>query len=116
MTRAVPAYMLFVKSVRPSVKTANPEATFGELGKLLGEQWKALSEPDRQVYKDQSAKLKEAADAAGGDVEEKPKKVKGSKVKAPKKTIDKEPKQDVQVIKKQRKPKQPKPAAIGVEA
>lgn len=111
MTRAVPAYMLFVKAVRPSVKTANPEATFGELGKLLGEQWKALSEADRQVYKDQSAKLKEAADANGGSVEEKPK-----KVKAPKKSIAKEPKQDVQAVKKQRKPKQPKPAAIGVEA
>jgi len=31
--------MTFVKSKRSEVKDANPEATFGELGKLLGALW-----------------------------------------------------------------------------
>ena len=36
---------------RPEVKAKNPSATFGELGKILGAQWKALSDAQKASYK-----------------------------------------------------------------
>ena len=37
--RPLSAFMYFSKDQRPAVKAANPDATFGELGKLLAEKW-----------------------------------------------------------------------------
>lgn len=37
------------------MKAANPEASFGELGKLLGARWSELTEDDKQQWKDRSA-------------------------------------------------------------
>jgi hypothetical protein len=70
----------------------NPDATFGELGKLLGAAWKEVSEGDRKPYNDQAKADKEryAAElkdwlAAGNTLPEKkkraaPKKKGGKKV------------------------------------
>eukprot|EP01087_Luapelamoeba_hula_P001629 TRINITY_DN1134_c1_g1_i1.p1 TRINITY_DN1134_c1_g1~~TRINITY_DN1134_c1_g1_i1.p1 ORF type:complete len:225 (-),score=71.08 TRINITY_DN1134_c1_g1_i1:97-771(-) len=49
------AYMLFCAAKRPEVKAANPDLKFGPLGKLLGEQWKALNESDREKYDKQAS-------------------------------------------------------------
>jgi hypothetical protein len=44
--------MLFSKEHRAQVKEDNPEITFGGVGKKLGEMWRALSDDEKQAYKD----------------------------------------------------------------
>ena len=41
--------MFFSQEERPRMKEENPDASFGELGKLLGAAWKELDETDRCV-------------------------------------------------------------------
>lgn len=60
-------YILFSQAQRDTIKKKNPDATFGEVAKLLGSAWKALSEQERQVWVT-------AAAAANGASEKKPKK------------------------------------------
>lgn len=43
------AYIVFCKDKRPDIQAKNPTATFGELGKLLGAAWAALSEAEKAV-------------------------------------------------------------------
>ena len=47
--RSLSPYIIFCTEKRASVKAANPSATFGDLGKLLGAQWAALDEKGRAV-------------------------------------------------------------------
>lgn len=49
--RAPSPYINFCSEWRPKMKADNPAATFGELGKLLGEKWKTLSESEKAVSK-----------------------------------------------------------------
>ena len=44
------AYLLFANDNRPKVKKANPDATFGDLGKLLGEAWNNVNAADKKKY------------------------------------------------------------------
>eukprot|EP01089_Gocevia_fonbrunei_P009266 TRINITY_DN2138_c0_g1_i2.p1 TRINITY_DN2138_c0_g1~~TRINITY_DN2138_c0_g1_i2.p1 ORF type:complete len:231 (-),score=70.23 TRINITY_DN2138_c0_g1_i2:69-761(-) len=44
------AFFWFSKEQRPLIKTKNPNATFGEMGKLVGEAWRNLVEADKQPY------------------------------------------------------------------
>jgi len=41
--------MFFVQDYRERIKSENPEASFGELGKLLGAKWKEMSETEKKV-------------------------------------------------------------------
>ena len=43
--------MLFCKKERPAIVKANPNATFGEVGKLLGAAWGKLSDASKAKYK-----------------------------------------------------------------
>ena len=43
-------FMIFNKENREKIKTANPEASFGDIGKLIGSTWKALNEKQKDVY------------------------------------------------------------------
>ena len=47
--RAASAYILFSTEKRPEVKAANPTASFGEMGKLLGQLWAELDDEGRAV-------------------------------------------------------------------
>lgn len=49
--RAPGPYMLFCKEQRPKIVAANPNFTFGEVGKALGSAWKALSDGDKAKFK-----------------------------------------------------------------
>ena len=49
--RALSAYMQFSKAVRASVVAQNSKMTFAEIGRRVGEMWKALSEDGRAPYK-----------------------------------------------------------------
>ncbi|KAF8182885.1 high mobility group box domain-containing protein [Pholiota molesta] len=60
--RALSAYMFFSQDWRERIKTENPDAGFGEVGKLLGAKWKELDEDEKKPYIEQAAKDKERAD------------------------------------------------------
>jgi len=49
--RAPSPYINFCSEWRPKMKADNPDATFGELGKLLGEKWKTLSDSEKAKFK-----------------------------------------------------------------
>ncbi|KAI9025093.1 high mobility group box domain-containing protein [Phycomyces nitens] len=48
--RGLSAYMFFSQDQRQQVKEENPEATFGSIGKLLGEKWKSMTDEDKKPY------------------------------------------------------------------
>ena len=48
--RALSAYMFFANENRDIIKAENPDVSFGQVGKLLGEKWKALSPEEREPY------------------------------------------------------------------
>lgn len=47
--RPLSAYMYFSSDMRNSVKDQNPDATFGELGKILGAKWKEMDDDEKKV-------------------------------------------------------------------
>ncbi|GES58528.1 non-histone chromosomal protein 6 [Aspergillus terreus] len=53
--RGLSAYMFFANENRDKVREENPGITFGQVGKMLGEKWKALSEDDRRPYEEKAA-------------------------------------------------------------
>jgi hypothetical protein len=57
--KALSAYMFFAQANRDKVKKENPDATFGELGKLLGKQWSKASKSDKAKYEAKANKDKE---------------------------------------------------------
>ncbi|KAG8858980.1 Non-histone chromosomal protein 6 [Tulasnella sp. 330] len=84
--RPMSAFMYFCKDWRERVKAENPEASFGETGKLLGAKWKELDESEKTNYLEQAATDKqryESEKAASGDGEPAPEKKSRAK-KAPK--------------------------------
>eukprot|EP00429_Kryptoperidinium_foliaceum_P090675 CAMPEP_0176188666 /NCGR_PEP_ID=MMETSP0121_2-20121125/3033_1 /TAXON_ID=160619 /ORGANISM="Kryptoperidinium foliaceum, Strain CCMP 1326" /LENGTH=74 /DNA_ID=CAMNT_0017527249 /DNA_START=59 /DNA_END=283 /DNA_ORIENTATION=+ len=48
-------FMLFSKENRAKVKAENPDITFGQTGKKLGEMWRALSDKEKEEYKSKKA-------------------------------------------------------------
>lgn len=76
--RGMSAFMFFANAKRASVKEDNPGIAFGEVGKKLGEMWKALDGDGRKTFEEQAAKDKARyekdiaayrakQEAAGGD-------------------------------------------------
>ena len=60
MKRARSAYILYSidKDVRSTLVKANPDAKLGEISKLIGKQWKGLSDKQKKKYIDASEKEK----------------------------------------------------------
>ncbi|KAM0795993.1 high mobility group box domain-containing protein [Usnea florida] len=48
--RGLSAYMFFANEQRDNVREENPGISFGQVGKVLGERWKALSGKQREPY------------------------------------------------------------------
>lgn len=48
--KGMSAFMLFSNDQRNAIKTKNPEATFGEIGRKVGEAWRGLTDKQRSVY------------------------------------------------------------------
>jgi len=86
------AYVLFCTQERPKLKAKHPDATFGELGTLLGAAWKALDNDAKEPFNAEHATKKKIADAKKKEYEEehgKPEKTKKAKKdKKKKKTAD----------------------------
>ncbi|KAF2165822.1 hypothetical protein M409DRAFT_55682 [Zasmidium cellare ATCC 36951] len=74
--RGLSAYMFFANDQRDKVRDDNPGIKFGEVGKILGEKWKGLTEKQKAPYEAKAAADKKryeeekAAYTAGGDDEE----------------------------------------------
>ena len=47
-------YINFCKVERPKLKKNNPDMTFGDQGKKLGEMWKRLSDADKKKWDESS--------------------------------------------------------------
>ncbi|KAF8487189.1 high mobility group box domain-containing protein [Russula ochroleuca] len=60
--RALSAYMFFSQDWRERIKTENPDASFGEVGKLLGAKWKELDDEEKKPYIEQAARDKSRAE------------------------------------------------------
>jgi hypothetical protein len=54
--------MFFSQDWRERIKTENPDAGFGEVGKLLGAKWKELDEDEKKPYLDLAATDKTRAE------------------------------------------------------
>ncbi|KAI8371618.1 Non-histone chromosomal protein 6 [Radiomyces spectabilis] len=52
--RGLSAYMFFSQEMRQQVKDENPEAGFGQIGKLLGAKWKKMSEEEKKPYNEKA--------------------------------------------------------------
>lgn len=54
------AFFIFANEVRDEVRAENPEASIGEIGKILGQEWGQLSEDQKARYqaKNEQAKAK----------------------------------------------------------
>lgn len=48
--RGLSAYMFFANEQRENVREENPGVSFGQVGKILGERWKALNDKQRAPY------------------------------------------------------------------
>ncbi|KAL8805804.1 MAG: hypothetical protein Q9182_001716 [Xanthomendoza sp. 2 TL-2023] len=57
--RGLSAYMFFANDNRETVREENPGISFGQVGKVLGEKWKALSAKQREPYEAKAKKDKE---------------------------------------------------------
>ncbi|BDD56939.1 Non-histone chromosomal protein 6 [Monascus purpureus] len=60
--RGLSAYMFFANEQREKVREENPGISFGQVGKMLGEKWKALSDDERRPYVEKAAADKKRYD------------------------------------------------------
>ncbi|MEW5299939.1 MAG: hypothetical protein WDW36_002908 [Sanguina aurantia] len=61
---AISAFMYFSSDQRAKVKEDHPDIAFGDIAKMLGERWKALSADDRVPYTESAAQDKARYSAA----------------------------------------------------
>merc|ERR1739848_233592 len=85
---ALTAYFIFMKERRPAVVEANPDLKLTQISKVLGAEWKELDEGEKADYREKAAEDKlryaeevEAFKAAGGNMEKKQRKKKGTRAK-----------------------------------
>jgi len=57
--RATTAFFFYTADIRPQVKEENPGLSVGELAKIHGKMWKALSDEDKAPYLEKNKKDKE---------------------------------------------------------
>ncbi|OEU20514.1 SSrecog-domain-containing protein, partial [Fragilariopsis cylindrus CCMP1102] len=59
--RAMTAFMFYGMAMRPIIKKDQPEIKFSEMGKLIGEKWRAITPEEKEKYDAQAGKDKERA-------------------------------------------------------
>jgi len=90
--RPLSAYMQFVQQKRADIVKENPDAGFGEVGKLLGAAWKKLSAAEKAAFKTKKAKKPKEPKADGEKVEKAKKARARSESPKPKKAAKDSPK------------------------
>ncbi|KAF5094934.1 hypothetical protein D0Z03_001959 [Geotrichum reessii] len=53
--RSLSAYMFFASENRETVRSENPGIAFGQIGRILGERWRALSVEEKEPYEVKAA-------------------------------------------------------------
>ncbi|KAL9617798.1 MAG: hypothetical protein Q9160_007452 [Pyrenula sp. 1 TL-2023] len=53
--RGLSAYMFFANEQREKVREENPGISFGQVGKVLGDRWKGLSDKQKGPYEAKAA-------------------------------------------------------------
>lgn len=53
------SYFLWQNDKRAGIKEKNPDKKIGELAKIMGEEWKKISDKEKKKYEDMAAKDKE---------------------------------------------------------
>jgi len=48
--KGLSGFMFFSQEQRPIVKEENPKASFGDLGKIVGEKWRNLDDSEKEPY------------------------------------------------------------------
>ncbi|GBG64603.1 hypothetical protein CBR_g45660 [Chara braunii] len=56
--RALPPYMFFCKQQRKSVIEEHPDASFGDVGKILGQKWRRMSDVEKKPFLSKAVKDK----------------------------------------------------------
>jgi len=75
------AYTVFSSKFRSIIKKANPDKKFGEISKLIGQQWNDLSKEEKDIYRNEALKLNQISKNLINDQEEKDKKEKNKEEK-----------------------------------
>ncbi len=57
--RNMSAYFLYSNAVRETVRTENPDASFGDIAKIISAQYKELPEKELAIYKRKAEEDKE---------------------------------------------------------
>jgi hypothetical protein len=65
--RAPSSFILFSQANRGLAKSENADASFTDVGKILGVMWSHLSEAEKQTWKDAAAAGAAGAEEAAGD-------------------------------------------------
>lgn len=60
--RPLSSFMLFSQKHRDEIKAKNPDVSFGQVGKLLGQSWKDISPEEKAVIENETAEAKAAYD------------------------------------------------------
>jgi hypothetical protein len=46
------SYIVFASEIRKNIQKANPEATFGEISRIVGEEWRALAASKKEEFEE----------------------------------------------------------------
>lgn len=68
--RNMSAYFLYSIDARPTVKEENPEASFGDIARLISTKFKELSEKERKIWDDRAVSDKERYNAEMAEYKE----------------------------------------------
>merc|ERR1712098_131743 len=52
------AFFIFANEIRHEIREENPDASIGQIGKILGQEWGNLDEDRKEAYKAQNEKAK----------------------------------------------------------
>jgi len=88
LKRPLSAFMLYSQAKREKVVAENPDAAFTEIGKIMGEKWKGISDERKAKYQAEAAKLKEEYEKAKAALEAKSKPKSGGEKPAKKQKVE----------------------------
>ncbi|XP_022920699.1 protein polybromo-1 isoform X3 [Onthophagus taurus] len=62
--KVVTGYILYSREVRKSIVQNNPESNFGEISRIVGNEWRSLATSEKQAWEERATKLNEESKAA----------------------------------------------------
>jgi HMG (high mobility group) box len=55
--KVITGYILYASARRKNVSVCNPDARFGEISRIIGNEWRSMELTERQVYEDRAGKI-----------------------------------------------------------